>query len=130
MQKSYGRLFLCDARRRYTAAKVKEEQTLEEKKDPAEEELEFQQVDNDDKHTEIDAVLQEWLSKPIEETYTDKTLEAALKKVSASSFKQRLVDANRASQLVSMPYRLESVAPHYQSGRRVELVQIGLQETD
>jgi hypothetical protein len=85
VQKSYGRLFLCDARRRYTAANIKEEQTLEEKKDPAEEELEFQQVDNDDKHTEIDAELQEWLSKPIEETYIDKTLEAALKKVSASS---------------------------------------------
>ena len=81
VQKSYARLFLLDARRKH-AQKTPEE----EKKDSSEQ------------------PLAEWLSKPIEETYSDKALEKALKGVSAESFKQRLADANAASKAVGNTY--------------------------
>lgn len=78
VQKSYGRLFLMDARRRYAEE--------EEKKDP-------------------DAnPLENWLTQPIEETYNDKALEKALKTVSAKSYEQRLTDSNFASKLVGNTY--------------------------
>ena len=70
VQKSYGRLFLLDARR-----------------DP-----------------ECSQIPKEYLTKPIEETYTDKALEKTLKQVSAESWKQRLTDANYASKVVGNTY--------------------------
>lgn len=48
--------------------------------------------------------LKEWLSKPIEETYSDKILEKALKKISTSSFEMKLSDANAASKLIGNTY--------------------------
>ena len=51
-----------------------------------------------------DALLQEWLTKPIEETYNDRTLDGVLKKLSAATFEKSLYDANRASQLVGNTY--------------------------
>jgi len=44
------------------------------------------------------------LVKPIEETYADRALEGALKKLSGASFQQRLSDANHASRLVGNTY--------------------------
>ena len=44
------------------------------------------------------------LTKPIEETYTDPSLEGILKKVSAEAFKEKLGDANLASKLVGNTY--------------------------
>ncbi|KAL3924206.1 MAG: hypothetical protein SGILL_001183 [Bacillariaceae sp.] len=76
VQKSYGRLFLMDARKRLEKFGDKQQEG-------------------------IDA---EWLSKPIEETYTDRGLEGALKKKSAADFKQRLEDANMASKKVGNTY--------------------------
>lgn len=93
VQKSYARLFLLDARRRQSK---KEESTEEEKKEAAQEDA----AASDNKEDP----LQEWLTKPIEETHNDRALDGVLKKVSAASFQQRLYDANRASQLVGNTY--------------------------
>jgi hydroxymethylglutaryl-CoA synthase len=82
VQKSYARLFLCDARRRYASDRG------EEKKQEC-----------------ISAELnEEWLSKPIEETYSDRDLEGALKKLSTAAFRSKLTDANLASKLVGNTY--------------------------
>ena len=91
VQKSYARLFLCDARRRYAAENAGEEK----KQDGC--------VGN--KGGENGATLdEEYLTKPIEETYADRALEGILKKLSTPSFKQRLTDANHASRLVGNTY--------------------------
>lgn len=73
--KSYGRLFFLDARRKKEA----------------------------EGHDAV-GIEPEWLTKPIEETYTDKSLEKALKEVSKVSFEQRLSDSNVASKLVGNTY--------------------------
>jgi hydroxymethylglutaryl-CoA synthase len=77
VQKSFGRLFLLDARQR--AAKGRETPGFEE-------------------------ADREHLTKPIEETYTDKALEGILKKVSGSSYKEKMTDSNMASKLVGNTY--------------------------
>ena len=76
VQKSYGRLFLMDARKRLDKFGDKDVEGLE----------------------------PEYLTKPIEETYTDRALEGALKKISAADFKQRLEDANMASKKIGNTY--------------------------
>jgi hydroxymethylglutaryl-CoA synthase len=87
VQKSYGRLFFLDARRRV----VKEE----EKKDELAAEM-----DN-----AASAFFEpEWLTKPLEDTHADRAIEGACKKASAAAFKQRLDDANMASKLVGNTY--------------------------
>lgn len=91
VQKSYARLFLCDARRRFLA------ESAEEKK------LETGYLgENDDAKAGI--LKEEWLTKPMEETYADRELEGVLKTVSSASFMQRLSDANMASQMVGNTY--------------------------
>ena len=95
VQKSYARLFLCDSRRRYLAEQqqsVGEEKKLD--------------VPAATTTLETDGPLLdvEYLTKPMEETYSDRTLEGILKKVSAKAFQQRLVDANFASKLVGNTY--------------------------
>lgn len=75
VQKSFGRLHFMDARQR--AAKGRETPGFEDR---------------------------ELLTKPIEETYTDKALEGILKKVSANSYKEKLTDSNMASKLVGNTY--------------------------
>jgi hydroxymethylglutaryl-CoA synthase len=80
VQKSYARLFLLDARRRYNNAE--EEEKKDSSHDP----------------------LMPWVTKPIEETYVDRELEGVLKKASAESFQQKLGDANAASKAVGNTY--------------------------
>jgi hydroxymethylglutaryl-CoA synthase len=82
VQKSFGRLVLLDARRKY--AKEGNDGS-----DPT-----IVALDTDDK----------WLTKPLEETYADKGLEKVLKQVSAQHYKEKLQDSNRASQLVGNTY--------------------------
>jgi hydroxymethylglutaryl-CoA synthase len=79
VQKSYGRLFLADARRCHEEGHEKKE--------------------SDAAHP-----LAQWLTKPIEETYNDKELDSALKAVSAKSYEQRFKDSNSASKLIGNTY--------------------------
>lgn len=81
VQKSYGRLFLMDARRRFEESDEKKE-------------------------SDSDAAnpLEEWLATPIEETYSDKVLEKTLKTVSAKAYEQRFKDSNAASKLIGNTY--------------------------
>jgi len=90
VQKSHARLYLIDAKRRY-AKKMKSE-SEEEKKS----------VDQDGVDTENP--LAEWLTKPNEETYSDRTLDGVLKKLAAPSFKTRLADSNSASKAIGNTY--------------------------
>lgn len=78
VQKSYGRLFLMDARRRFEQEEEKKDSDLE--------------------------PLEDWLTQPIEETYSDKVLEKTLKNVSAKAYEQRFLDSNYASKLVGNTY--------------------------
>lgn len=48
--------------------------------------------------------LAEWLTKPIEETYSDKVLERVLKTISATAYEKRLTDSNAASKLIGNTY--------------------------
>lgn len=79
VQKSYGRLCFMDARRRHTAGDKTEE-------------------------SEEPSPLQDWLEKPVEETYHDKVLDKALKSISAQPFQQRFMDSNAASKKVGNTY--------------------------
>ena len=81
VQKSYGRLFLLDARKSFE----EEGYVLPPK---------YEQFDNSE----------EILTKPIEETYGDKGLEKTLKEISATSYQQRLEDSNMAGKLVGNTY--------------------------
>jgi hydroxymethylglutaryl-CoA synthase len=74
VQKSFGRLYYMDARRKA------------------------------EKGRNTPGFERELLEKPIEETYEDKTLEALLKNVSAEAYKDKLSDANMASKLVGNTY--------------------------
>jgi hydroxymethylglutaryl-CoA synthase len=76
VQKSYGRLFFMDVRRRFERTGGKG----------------------------IEGMDDEWLVKPIHETYTDKGLEGCLKKLSGIDYKLRLEDANIASKRVGNTY--------------------------
>lgn len=78
VQKSFGRLYFMDARNR--AAKGRETPGFE-----AEEHRAF-------------------LTQPVEESYTDRTLEGILKKVSAEAYQEKLNDSNMASKLVGNTY--------------------------
>jgi hydroxymethylglutaryl-CoA synthase len=80
VQKSYGRLFLIDARRRHEV------------------------VGDEMKESDAASPLAAWLSKPIEETYNDKALDSALKSVSAKSYEQRFKDSNSASKSIGNTY--------------------------
>jgi hydroxymethylglutaryl-CoA synthase len=54
---------------------------------------------------EVDEAFEkEWMTKPIEETYTDRGLEGVLKKQSAADFKTRLADSNMASKIIGNTY--------------------------
>ena len=88
VQKSYARLFFMDARRTYQSSK--NALSEEEKKD-----------NHGDANTNL---LETWVAKPIEETYSDRELDGLLKKMSAASYKKRLTDANAASQKIGNTY--------------------------
>lgn len=104
VQKSYARLYLCDARRRYVAKREEwnDNGTVEEKKELTLNGDNIHAVN--ERHQEIDTILSNYVRKPIEQTYDDKELEGILKKLSNKSFQKKLVDANRASQLVGNTY--------------------------
>lgn len=94
VQKSYARLWLLDARRKYERQPVKDENGFlnnEEKKDSFDE-------------CEVVSPLAEWVQKPIEDTYSDRNLDSVLKKLSAESFEKRLTDANYASKKIGNTY--------------------------
>ena len=74
VQKSYARLYLLDARRQ-----------MDEKK-------------------EEESPLHEWLAKPIEDTYSDRTLDGVLKKMASASYDQRLTDSNYVSKQIGNTY--------------------------
>jgi len=79
VQKSFGRLFLHDAKRQSDAT-------------------------SDEKRTGEVNSLQEWIQKPMEETYDDKMLEKALKSVSKDALDKRVSDSNAASKIVGNTY--------------------------
>lgn len=84
VQKSFARLFLLDARRKHERAT--DENESEEKK-----------------NSESDP-LAEWIVKPIEDTYSDRTLDGQLKKQSAPAYKEKLSDSNYCSKKVGNTY--------------------------
>ena len=90
VQKSYARLFLIDARRRF--AREMNELTSDEAKREYEEQ---QKKEN---------ILGKWLTVPLEDTYADRDLEKILKGISSQSFRERLADANIASQRIGNTY--------------------------
>ena len=102
VQKSYGRLFLLDARRRHKQKENrKQESSLSDDTNttiPTTDEEEESSPDNNNNP------LKEWLTKPIEETYSDKPLEKVLKSLSANDYQQRFQDSNAASILVGNTY--------------------------
>jgi len=48
--------------------------------------------------------LKDWVSKPIESTYTDKALEKVLKTLSQKDFKEKMADANYCGELIGNAY--------------------------
>lgn len=88
VQKSYARLHLLDARRKFETQGFAD--GSEEKKDDTKAGLHNNNA--------------EWLTKPLEETYSDKALEGVLKTLSAESYKEKLSDSNLASKLVGNTY--------------------------
>eukprot|EP00559_Dactyliosolen_fragilissimus_P005250 CAMPEP_0184860242 /NCGR_PEP_ID=MMETSP0580-20130426/5171_1 /TAXON_ID=1118495 /ORGANISM="Dactyliosolen fragilissimus" /LENGTH=1093 /DNA_ID=CAMNT_0027357279 /DNA_START=16 /DNA_END=3297 /DNA_ORIENTATION=+ len=93
VQKSFARLFLIDARRKY--ARSLDQKAGEEKKN-SDAEI--------DENKTLESSLEEWLKKPIEETYSDRALDGVLKKLSASLYKERLEDSNAASKRIGNTY--------------------------
>jgi len=100
VQKSYGRMFLIDARRKHLMKLNRPDS--EEKKTEDEDDI-SSKADPQSRPTS-DAIAEEHLTKPIEETYADKALEGTLKSVSKSSYAQRLTDSNAASKIVGNTY--------------------------
>ena len=64
----------------------------------------FEKPGSGGNETTADLMDVEYLTKPIEETYSDRVLEGILKKISANSFQQKLSDANHASKHVGNTY--------------------------
>ncbi len=101
VQKSYARLWLLDARRKYEKKHlvgVPQDQNNELPGVGEEKKESFDQGSADD------ASLAEWVTKPMDETYSDRVLDGVLKKLSSESFKQRLSDANYASKKIGNTY--------------------------
>lgn len=100
VQKSYGRMHLIDARRRHAREVLRK--SSEEKKDE-EDSNESKKSPPQDSES-VSTLAEEYLTKPIEETYSDKALEERLKSISKSSYAKRLADANAASRAVGNTY--------------------------
>lgn len=90
VQKSYGRMHFIDARRKH-ARKIDGSDSSEEKK-----------AEEDDGSNY--PIAKEYLTKAIEDTYSDKALESTLKNISKTSYNTRLTDANAASKIVGNTY--------------------------
>jgi hydroxymethylglutaryl-CoA synthase len=92
VQKSFARLFLMDARREQKQKQQQEGQSHTGDLDEGEEEK------------KIDHPLQEWVAKPIEDTYHDKRLEKAAQALAAASYERMCGDANHASARIGNTY--------------------------
>jgi hydroxymethylglutaryl-CoA synthase len=112
VQKSYGRLFLVDARRQHARAAAAvpaataddvlaaaDEKKLEH--DSAVVAAEIATTANDKSTLPL---KEEWLTMDMKDTYSDRDLENVLKKLSAASFQQKLYDANYTSQQIGNTY--------------------------
>jgi hydroxymethylglutaryl-CoA synthase len=102
VQKSYGRLFLVDARRKHAARAAESNDVA------ATDEKKFEQSDistatNNDQSAAI-LLKEEWLTMDMKDTYNDRELENALKKLSAANFQEKLYDANYTSQQIGNTY--------------------------
>ena len=98
VQKSFGRMHLLDARRKHGREQLRKDS--EEKKDDDSENADKPE----DSSSTLGGLAEEYLTKPIEETYSDKALEGSLKSISKPSYAQRLTDANAASKIVGNTY--------------------------
>ena len=87
-----------DARRKHARELVRKDP--EEKKDDEDQ----QQGEHNKPPQSPGLIAKECLTKPIEETYSDKALEGTLKSISKASYSQRLSDANAASKIVGNTY--------------------------
>ena len=103
VQKSYGRIYLIDARRRH-ARELRMCKDSEEKKDNTTLTAASSLSSSSSSLPQSVLFAEDDLSKPIEETYSDKALEDTLKTISKSSYSQRLTDANAASKIVGNTY--------------------------
>ena len=99
VQKSYGRMYLMDARRRHAR-----EERMMMMKDSEEKKDNHPSTSSSPPPPQSVVFAQEDLTKPIEETYSDKALEDTLKSISKASYSQRLTDANAASKIVGNTY--------------------------
>lgn len=112
VQKSYARLFLCDARRRYAAeqaAAADDEEKKQESNCIGHNGKSMMMMNGvkgeyEDSGAAIAQLDLDYLTKPMEETYADRALDGVLKKLSAPAYRQRLADANAASQRVGNTY--------------------------
>ena len=101
VQKSYGRLFLVDARRQHANGAIAAVSTdvvaaMDEKK-----------LEHDNSMAAATSTLplkEEWLTMDMKDTYSDRELENVLKKLSAASFQEKLYDANYTSQQIGNTY--------------------------
>ncbi|KAL9183749.1 hypothetical protein ACHAXT_004605 [Thalassiosira profunda] len=96
VQKSYGRMHFMDARRKHSRELLRKDS--EEKKDDED------VAGGPEPQDSAPGIAEEDLTKPIEETYSDKALEGTLKSLSKASYAKRLGDANSASKIVGNTY--------------------------
>lgn len=89
VRKSYGRLYLLDARAQYKG-RVTERIT--------------HSMEGNNVEERQEKPLCKWMTKPLEETHFDKSLESVLNTLSAQSFATRLADANDVSIAVGNTY--------------------------
>ena len=101
VRKSYGRMHLVDARRRHARELLRRDS--EEKKDDGQDNNGGDVIERQAPSTGT-LLSEEDLTKPIEETYSDRSLESSLKSISKSSYDARLSDADAASKLVGNTY--------------------------
>jgi hydroxymethylglutaryl-CoA synthase len=103
VQKSYARLFFMDARRDHERYVHKHHEQIRHDESNSNNEEE----EKKESSTMTDAMahpLSPWLTMPIDETYNDRSLDETLKKLSSKDFKDRLCDANYASQHIGNTY--------------------------
>lgn len=109
VQKSYGRLFLVDARRQHArVAAIRSDDdmvtaTTDEKKVEPDSST-MVDANGTTNGTSTGLWKEEWLTMDMKETYSDRDLETTLKKLSASNFQQKLYDANYTSQQIGNTY--------------------------
>jgi len=110
VQKSYARLFLIDARRKYQ--KILKRQRQQEEDEGAASENENKKEDDERLAAESEFLKASPLGKWLEgcetdweqSTFSDRELDTLLKDISFSSYKDRLMDANHASTVVGNTY--------------------------